>query len=350
MTAPAVRITAVPRSGVPNSGLQALHFAAHYGDEVWALPAPGTYIGDYERVSFFVLDRPLFKRIIPLRVIRLAFLVWLLVQSLFRAGRLFFVHSFIFAIPLYLLRQRYCIFVHGTDRRFLERGWARRVARGADVVFGVGFGVQSPDLNVQEVPNVFTPAPPERRLPFDHDVLFVLRNAPVKNPLYPIALAEQLGAALKLRIAVIGVGPDELPPAERQRLHRLRAQGQQVHYMGRQSYEEVARLMGVSRILMVPSFTEGIPKALLEGMSQGMHVVINQPLEFSPDIMARVEPVDIDDWKRVEAIIADQREGERSEENIAFARDYLARSQDSLLTFYDDAYARHRGAEATVTA
>lgn len=346
----AVRITAVPRSEAPNSGLQALHFAAHYGDEVWALPAPGAYIGDYDRVSFFFLDRATLAKFIPLRVIRLAYLWWLLVQTPFRAGRLFFVHSFIFAIPLYLLRQRYCIFVHGTDRRFLDRGWARRVARGADAVFGVGFGVQSPDLNVQEVPNVFTPAPPVRQLPFDHDVLFVLRNAPVKNPLYPISLAERLGARLNLRIAVIGVGPEELPPAERERLDRLLANGQQVRYLGRQPYEEVARMMGVSRILVVPSFSEGIPKALLEGMSQGMHVVINQTLEFSPDIMARVESVDIDDWTRVARIIEDHREGDRSEANIAFAREYLTRSQDCLLTLYDDVYARHRGVDITGTA
>jgi len=341
MTASAIRITAVPRSDHPTSGLQAMFFANHYGDTVWALPAPGSYTGDYQRVSFFFMDRDGLKRVLPLRLIRLAYLLSIFLRAAFLPGRLFIVHSFIFAIPLWLLRRRYCIFVHGTDRRFLDQRWAQAVVRSALAVFGVGFGLHSKKGVVQEAPNIFIPTVCSPQPSIEHDILFVLRNARVKNPLFPIALAEKVGAGLGLRVATVGVAPGELSPSDQLRLRRLQEADLDVRYFGRRSYEDVVKLMGSSRILMIPSYSEGLPKVLFEGMFQGMHVIVNRTLEFPKEILRRVNRVDLDNWDEITAIITTLLAKERSTANFSFAKQYLAESQKSLISLYDDIYSRH---------
>ena len=341
MKARAIRITAVPRSGHPNSGLQALYFAKHYGDDVWALPAAGSYIGDYLRVKFFFLDLNWVKNIIPIRAIRAAYLFWMFVRALLLPSRIFFIHSFIFALPLWFLRKKYCIFIHGSDRRFLDMPWSQAVICGAVAVFGVGFGHRSDKFTVQEVPNIFIPATCNSQQHRETDVLFVLRNAPVKNPIYPITLSEKLGASLNLRINVIGVAARDLSPTDQTRLRHLKEQGQNINYLGRRSYDEVVSLMAECYILMIPSFSEGIPKVLLEGMFQGMHIVINKTLMFPAEIMARVDSVALDDWDTITTTIVRQRTLERNDANISFARQYLTLSQKSLLNLYDEIYAHH---------
>jgi hypothetical protein len=344
MTGGAIRVTAVPRSKHPNAGLQAMYFATHYRDSVWALPAPGDYVGEYRDVRFFFLERGIFKKMLPMRVIRAAYLVWVLCKAAFLPRQLFFVHSFVFAVPFWVLRRRYCICVHGTDRRFLDSAWARSVARGAVAVFGVGFGVQAKDVKVQEVPNIFIPATPVKGTEPGCDVLFVLRNAAVKNPLYPLALAEALGDGLGLSITVLGVAPAELPPSGKERLQALRDRGVRIEYRGAGPYSEVVRCMSTSRVLIIPSFSEGLPKVLLEGMYQGMHVVVNRDLVLPEAIQERVVGVALDDWRAIAEIVQRQRGCERSEENKAFAQRYLAESQAVLMKSYDDIYASY-GAE-----
>jgi hypothetical protein len=340
MTGRVIRVTAVPRSKHPNSGLQAMYFASHYRDSVWALPAPGEYVGDYRDVCFFFLERSIFKGVLPMRVIRAAYLFWVLCKAAFLPRRLFFVHSFIFAVPFWILRRRYCIFVHGTDRRFLDNAWARSVARGAVAVFGVGFGVETNGVKVLEVPNMFIPATPIKGSGPECDVLFVLRNAAVKNPLYPLALAEALGVSLRLSITVLGVAAAELLAADKERLQTLQNLGVKIEYRGAEPYSEVARCMATSRVLIIPSFSEGLPKVLLEGMYQGMHVVVNRDLVLPRSIRQRVVGVTLNDWKAIAEVVQSLRARERSEDNKAFARRYLGESQSLLMSSYDEIYAR----------
>lgn len=334
----AVRITAVPRSAHPNSGLQALHFAAQYGDEVWALPAPGRYIGSYEHVQFSALDSEAVKSVLPMRVVRAAYLLLVLLRALLRRNTLFIVHSFTFAVPLWLLRKKYCIFIHGSDRRFLETSWGKPVARQATAIFGVGFGTQFDGIQVREIPNIFVPLPSDEDSERPWDVVFVLRNAAVKNPFYPLDLAKALGRELGLRIVVVGVAEDELPDERRVQLAELKARGIEIRYVGRQSYEAVVDWMRSSRVLIIPSLAEGLPKALLEGMAQGLHVVVNAPLVFSDEILARVERLDVYDWPALAKVISECRTRGRSKGNVLFAEEYLAQSRRILLDIYDRLY------------
>lgn len=334
----AIRITAVPRTDHHNSGLQALFFASHYGDEVWALPAPGRYVGTYGRVRFSFIDSLLAKGAVPARIVRAFYMAEIFARVLFRSSDLFFVHSFLFALPLWLLRRRYCIFIHGSDRRFLRMRWGRSVARSAIATYGVGFGTNEGGTHVIEVPNIFIPVPSEAPPAVTQDVLFVLRNAPVKNPLYPLDLAEALGEKLGLRITVVGVAAEELSSVDKARLTNLADRGVHIKYEGRQTYEEVVKWMRTSRVLMIPSLSEGLPKALLEGMSQGMHVVINSPLVFVDEIMNRVDRLDIHDWQSISRTIERCRLHGRDEGNIHFAREYLLQSQRTLFELYDRHY------------
>src|SRR5690606_1338002 len=105
----------------------AMHYARHYGDIVWALPAEGDYIGEYASVHLHPLDRSIWKGLLGVRFVRAAFLGWLFLRALFMPNRLFIVHSFIFALPLCLLGRGYYVFVHGSDRRFIETAWGRAV-------------------------------------------------------------------------------------------------------------------------------------------------------------------------------------------------------------------------------
>jgi Glycosyl transferases group 1 len=341
MVARAIRITAVPRSDHPNSGLQAMHFARHFSDEVWALPASGNYIGDYSNVRFFVLDRDSIKRRLPIRFIRMAFLFWLFFAVMLRRKQLYFVHSFLFSLPPFLLKCKFCLFFHGSDDRFLNNRWGRAIANGAIVSYGVGFGFESNDLVVREVPNIFIPAKTRLDLEILHDVLFVLRDAPVKNPYYPIELAENLGLELGLRVAVLGISERELPIHERERLRRVQANGVAIAYYGRQPYHEVVKLMQSSHVIMVPSHSEGIPKVILEGMAQGMRALVNKVLTFPKDLDDRVHKIALDDWNSLSSYIKVERSSQRSLSNIEFARRYLEESQKTLTNFYNEVYSAH---------
>jgi glycosyltransferase involved in cell wall biosynthesis len=341
MKAPAIRITAVPRSGHPNAGLQAMHFAARYGDEVWALPDYGEYLGDYP-VSFMAFDHGRMRHLVHPTLLRRGFAFWCFLRMLVRPSRLYIVHNVVGAIPAWLLGRRYCIFIHGTDRRYLDRWWGKAVARGATDVFGVGFGLETPDVTVREVSNIFIPAKPEER-PIESDFLFVLRNAAVKNPYYPIELAERLGPSLDPGIAVAGVGEDDLPPDYRQRLETLKAEGCRISYLGRLPYEEVIELMQKSRSLMIPSFSEGIPKVLLEALSLGMGVAASRALSFPPALASCVDWIDLGDWPSIAKLLDQNRWLERNEDHVRIAQEYLRKSHNALSSLYDQVYQRQLG-------
>jgi hypothetical protein len=93
-----------------------------------------------------------------------------------------------------------------------------------------------------------------------------------------------------------------------------------------------------SRFLILPSLSEGMPKALLEAMSQGMHLIVNRTLKFPADIMARVDSVDIQDWDAVEELLKKKTSFERDAGNASFAAEYLAGSTRSLFDAYDLVY------------
>lgn len=337
-----VRITAVPREQHPVSGLLAMRLAERHRDTVWALPAPGEYVGTYRDVRFFILDNRFCKRIIGVTAVRMAFLFWITLRVVFSNQSLYFVHSFSFALPLRLLRRSYYIFIHGTDRRFLDQGWGKWVARGARGVFGIGFGAKDGDLNVREIPNIFIPIDLPTPANGGYSVLFVLRNAPVKNPYFPIALARELGGQMGLRIGVIGVSAEDLPERQAAELSILQASGVAINYLGRQPVERVTDLMRAGRVFFLPSFSEGIPKAALEAMYQGMDVIINQDLQLPSEIAERCHAVDLDDWRAAAKAISMCLAHERNAANMAFAKNYLQGSEEKLIAICDEVY-RYEG-------
>lgn len=339
----AVRITAVPRECHPVSGLLAMRFAERYGDTVWALPATGEYVGTYEGVKFFVLDNRACKRVFGVRLVRMAFMLWMTLKIFISRRQFYFVHSFSFAVPLWLLRRRYYIFIHGTDRRFLDQAWGQSVARRAVKVFGIGFGVREGPIQVREVPNIFIPVDLPGSSENGYSVLFVLRNAPVKNPYFPIDLAKELGGQMGLRIGVVGVSVEELPENRAAELFLLQASGVVIDYLGRQSVEQVMMLMRASRVFFLPSFSEGIPKAALEAMYQGMDIVINKNLQLPRNISERCDAVALDDWRATAEAISRCLGNGRNAENMAFAKRYLEGSQEALISICDEIY-RQEGA------
>lgn len=319
----------MPRTGHPNSGLQAMHFATKFDDEVWAIPEVGDPLGGARRMRISLFDRGWLKRLLPIRVVRALFLVEAFMRALFRPEATFFVHSFLFAVPFFLLRRRYCIFIHGSDRRHLHKSWARPIVRKAVRVFGVGFAERIGDHQVEAVPNLFKPAEIHEPVPRRFDVIFVLRNAEVKNPLYPIVLAESL-IGRKPRIAVVGMGEGELDYAASARVVKVREAGAVIEYFGRRSYEEVIAIMASSGFLLIPSHSEGVPKVMLEALAQGIRVLMNRTIQVPAGLERCVESVDLADWHRLGVVLDEESDALRDEARISHVMRYLADAEKRL--------------------
>ncbi len=334
----AIRITAVPRSGYPNSGLLATCFAKEFSDEVWVIPGSGEPLPLELSPHFSVFDRKLLKKLFGVKLVRYLSLLSVFLRSGFSARDGFIVHSFLFALPLFVLRKRYCIFIHGSDRRFLTSRLGRAIARRAKRVYGIGFGGEISGIHVREIPNLFRTKTQNLSSLGSFDVIFILRNAPVKNPSYPIALAEALGASVT--IGILGMTEEETGVADRARLLRARAGGAEISYLGRCDYEEVLGTMATSRIVMIPSHSEGIPKVLLEASSLGAKVVVNSKLSFADDLEPLYTKCDLSDWPAIKRLIELERGGSPDERSrrAAIANAYLERSRAALCDLHREIY------------
>ncbi len=99
-------------------------------------------------------------------------------------------------------------------------------------------------------------------------VTFVGRLAPQKN--LP-ALLEAMSGIKDVRLRLIGDGPQRAELAELAARHHVR-----LEMTGVVPHSELPRLLAESDIFVLPSFYEGMPKALLEAMSAGVPVVATQ--------------------------------------------------------------------------
>ena len=133
-----VRITAVPRKEAPNSGFHPMYFAELFGDQVWALPGPGKYIGGYSNVEFLTGHESNLIVYRNPRLLRLVVLIRIFFKAILLPRQKFFVHSFTSAIPLWLARQDYVIVIHGTDHKHLDT-YGELIAAKATDIKGVGF-------------------------------------------------------------------------------------------------------------------------------------------------------------------------------------------------------------------
>lgn len=338
-----VRITAVPRPGAPNSGFHPYFFSQRRGDTIWALPGLGPYAGSYENVRIFWFDTALAKRVLPRPFLRLAALLSLFLHALVTRRQNFFVHSFIFCLPVWAAGQPYCLTIHGSDAKYLGTPLGRFLARRAQGVFGIGFEYSGGGFEVTGVPNVFDYELLNRaEAGPGYDVLFVLRDAPVKNPQYPYRLFENTPPDTSLSIAVAGLVPDFLTGEEARAANASGTCRKRIDYLGRCSFEKVAGLMKSGRVLILPSHSEGVAKAMLEGLACGMHVVVSSrlriPEEFS-DVLIRA---DLEDWTAVLKVIERCKSDGFSRRNADFAASYLERAIRVLDDTYEEVCAQSR--------
>ena len=128
-------------------------------------------------------------------------------------------------------------------------------------------------------------------------LIYIGRLAPRKGLLEAIeALRLALGRGLAARLVIAGSGPEEA----RLRQHvRDCALMREVSFVGPAYGEHKARLLGQADVLLLASYSEGLPYALLEAMAAGV-VPIVTPVGAVPEVVAEgehglfVEPRDAD--------------------------------------------------------
>ncbi len=145
-----------------------------------------------------------------------------------------------------------------------------------------------PGQYVTVIPNGINPgpyvaprrAPPETAAPLR--LLYIGRLAREKGlyeTLQGLKLAHGSGVAANLVIA--GSGPEE--QGLRRLAHELGLAGR-IAFIGPMFGEKKARLLAESDVLVLPSYAEGMPYALLEGMAAGAAVIATR-VGAIPDIM-----------------------------------------------------------------
>src|SRR5690606_9421759 len=93
-------------------------------------------------------------------------------------------------------------------------------------------------------------------------------------------------------------------------------------------------------VFVLPSHSEGVPKALLEAMSQGMHCIIDINLALQDEIRAHATQIPLSDWSALERELARLRLEPRNRRNIEFAHCYLRSSEQALERIYEAIYSR----------
>jgi glycosyltransferase involved in cell wall biosynthesis len=172
----------------------------------------------------------------------------------------------------------------------------------------------APELHV--VPNGIDCAPflrqnraaPDPAAPLK--LIYVGRLAPRKGLLESIEalrLARSRGVAARLVIA--GAGPEE--PRLRAHVHES-GLTRDVSFVGPAYGEHKARLLAQADVLLLPSYSEGLPYALLEAMAAGVVPVVT-PVGAVPEVVTEgehgvfVEPRDAEAIARALALLAADR-------------------------------------------
>lgn len=101
-------------------------------------------------------------------------------------------------------------------------------------------------------------------------VAFLGRLSPEKNPMALPAAAHRLQPEMRIRLVFIGDGPLRTPLA--QQAERL---GVDAHFHGTVSHDRLPDLLRGANAFVLPSYSEGHPKALLEAMACGLPVVVS---------------------------------------------------------------------------
>jgi glycosyltransferase involved in cell wall biosynthesis len=114
---------------------------------------------------------------------------------------------------------------------------------------------------------------PAERLPdgAPPTVLFVGRLSTEKDPITLLRAAYHLQqAGMPVRLALVGDGP-----LRKQVIQQGQQLGVDIHFYGTVSHDQLPELLRGGRAFVLPSFSEGHPKALLEAMACGLPVVVS---------------------------------------------------------------------------
>lgn len=161
------------------------------------------------------------------------------------------------------LTQRWCRFVVGNSPSVVAH-LARRARIAPHRLVLVQGGINAAAIR---------DAVPARRADFDLPdeeplIVWTGRLDPVKGLDDLITAIAQVNRHLPAQLLLVGAGP------ERERLERLvgaSGAADRIHFAGRR--DDVPRLLGMADVFAFPSWTEGMPNALLEAMAAALPVV-----------------------------------------------------------------------------
>ena len=331
-----IRITAIPRTNSPQSGYHPHFFAMRNNDIIWALPGKGESLSNYDGLVFFWIEPINSIKKLPKYFVKIVAFFTIFIRALFLEKQVFIVHSFLYALPILMAGQQYVIVVHGSDYKYLNKSWSKFIANKANEIFGIGFSARGKGFNVKEIPNIFSlPLNQRNNKSFKYDALFVLRNAVVKNPKYPEELLFHLSSKTKIRIAVIGLdSKDSLNISKFN--NKDTTKNCYIDYFGVQSHNEVINIMQKSKILIIPSHSEGVAKAMLEALACGLHVVLNKSINLPEVFNKVVDKVDIYDWNAMNEILIKPFDHEKSISNNIFIKDYRLKS----ISYLEEVYSK----------
>ena len=332
-----IRITAVPRQLAPNSGFHPMTFAIRKKNQVWAIPDQSEYIGQYSNIKFLLCDIKFLKKLFPIKIIRFFSLIEIFIRAIFSKEQMFYVHSFLFSLSVWAARKEFILVIHGSDSKYLKKAIGKFLVHRANKIYGVGFKAIVDGVKIDEIPNVFMPLDTSFEKHNNknvYDILFVLRDAPVKNPSYPFLLFKNLPLEAGIKIGVIGLESKFLTPEEHIEISSS-GNTNEIYYLGRCSFNNVERIMKKSKVFFLPSHSEGISKAMLEAMSAGLHVIASLELIVPNEFANYIKRVDLEDFESVLAKIKHCIEAGHSWENMNFSKNYLEKSIKTLDKFYN---------------
>lgn len=184
--------------------------------------------------------------------------------------------------------------VHGGSLKTFGDRFVRWTARLPDVVVVLSraerdaFRAAAPAQLVEALPNGidcqpyqrYNRAAPDRETPLR--LIYVGRLVPRKGLLESIeALRLARGRGVAARLVLAGSGPEE--PRLRQYV-REAGLTREVSFVGPANGDHKARLLSQADVLLLPSYSEGLPYALLEAMAAGVVPVVT-PVGAIPDVV-----------------------------------------------------------------
>lgn len=272
---PNIRITSIPRVKSPGAAYHPMYYAKKCNDRVIPIPGLSPSIVP-QRLSY---SERIFK-LFSLRVIKSIFLIELLVLAIIerKNQRKIFIHSFWYSVPFVLLKHRPVLVIHGSDYINLQGKIGKFILKGADVYI-VGKEELAKSLGVPSIPNVFSmPKLTESKTVCNKkskeiDFIFILRDALVKNPLFPSRFFSSLADNDGINIVVFGINGESRDFGNNS-----------IKYKGVCESKEIQSYLARSKVFVLPSLNEGVPKALFEAMANDCSIIVNEGVELPYEI------------------------------------------------------------------